>query len=122
MSWPCSETDWSAAANRQCRLRIAGAGYESPVQAAVAGNVHPAMTTIMTAIMTTTTPATMPVKQVEALKYGGRDSDALAIAVLKVGSRGGLDHGEQPLLAAHDQRLLQRTTSVSRLIDEAVGD
>ena len=62
----------------------------------MAGNVHPAMTTIMTAIMTTTTPATMPVKQVEALKP--------ATADLEIGSRGGSGHGEQPLLAAHDQR------------------
>ena len=65
----------------------------------MAGNVHPAMTTIMT----TATPATMPVKQVEALKHGGRDSGEPATADLENRSRGGSGHGEQPLLAAHDQ-------------------
>ena len=74
------------------------------MQAPVAGNVHPAKTTIMTAIITTTTPATIPVKQVEALKHGGRDSGEPATADLETGSRGGSGHGEQPLLAAHDQR------------------
>ena len=74
------------------------------MQATVAGNVHPAVTAIMTAIMTATTPVKMPMKQVEAMKRGERDSGELAIAVLEVGSRGGSDHGEQPLFAAHDQR------------------
>ena len=64
----------------------------------MAGNVHPAMT----AIMTTTTPVKMPMKQVEAMKRGERDSGELAIAVVEVGSRGGLE--EQPLFATHDQR------------------
>ena len=55
--------------------------------------MYPAITTIITAIiiaiMTTTTPATILVKQVEALKHGGRDSGEPAIADLKTGLRGG---------------------------------
>lgn len=54
--------------------------------------------------MTATTPVTMPVKQVEAMKHGGRDSGEPATADRETGSRGGSDDGEQPLLAAHDQR------------------
>jgi hypothetical protein len=83
------------------------------VQAAVAGNVHPTMPAIMTATTPVTMPVTMPVKQVEGLKRSGRDSGEPATADLETGSRGGSDHGEQPLLAAH--------ASVRRLTDEAVG-
>ena len=52
------------------------------MQATVASNVHP------------TAPATMPVKQVVAMKYGERDSSELAMADLETGLRGGSDHGE----------------------------
>ena len=70
------------------------------MQAAVAGNVHPTTPAIMTA----TTPATMPVKQVEAMKHGGRDSGELTTADRETGSRGGSDDGEQSTSRSTRQR------------------
>ena len=70
--------------------------------------------------MATTTPATMPVKQVEAMKRGERDSGELAIADPETRSRGGSDRGEQALLAAHaNVRRLTDERNVETVIDAA---